>query len=415
MHEFKYKRDRFYCEKIKIEGIAKEYGTPLYLYSYKTLIDHYRKLKRAFSKFSPLICFSMKSNSNLALLKILVKEGAGLDIVSGGELYKARKVGVDPKKIVYASVGKTDEEIRDAIRANILFFNVESESELENIARIARGLKKKVKVALRINPDIRLATHRYLAVSTRGSKFGLDFETARRLFKKRKRFKNLSIEGIHLHIGSQITEAKPYKQALSKVVDFIKKEGIDINYLNIGGGLGIIYSDERPQTAEDFVKNISPLIKDLDCRLIIEPGRFIAGNSGVLITKVLYIKDTPQKIFIIVDSGMNDFIRPSLYKAYHTIVPDKRGRSYFKKKVDIVGPVCESGDFLAQDRHFVRVKKGDYLIVLGAGAYGYSMASNYNLRPRPAEVLVKGNKSYLIRRRETYKDLMRGEVIPPGV
>ena len=415
MHEFRYKRDRFYCEKIKIEGIAKEYGTPLYLYSYKTLIDHYRKLKRAFSKFSPLICFSMKSNSNLALLKILVKEGAGLDIVSGGELYKARKVGVDPKKIVYASVGKTDEEIRDAIRANILFFNVESESELENIARIARGLKKKVKVALRINPDIRLATHRYLAVSTRGSKFGLDFETARRLFKKRKRFKNLSIEGIHLHIGSQITEAKPYKQALSKVVDFIKKEGIDINYLNIGGGLGIIYSDERPQTAEDFVKNISPLIKDLDCRLIIEPGRFIAGNSGVLITKVLYIKDTPQKIFIIVDSGMNDFIRPSLYKAYHTIVPDKRSKSYFKKKVDIVGPVCESGDFLAQDRHFVRVKKGDYLIVLGAGAYGYSMASNYNLRPRPAEVLVKGNKSYLIRRRETYKDLIRGEVIPPGV
>jgi len=415
MHEFKYKRNRFYCEKVKIEEIANKYGTPLYLYSYKTLINHYRKLKKAFSKFKPLICFSMKCNSNLTLLKILVREGAGLDIVSGGELYKALKVGTDPKRIVYASVGKTENEIKNAISAGILFFNVESLPELELIDRIARRLKKKVKIAIRLNPDIDPETHAYITTSKKENKFGLDFRTASSIFKKKDKFNNLSIEGLHLHIGSQITNARPYKEAVSKVIKFIKKEGIKINYINIGGGLGIVYSNERPQTAQEFARNISPLIRTLNSKLILEPGRFIAGNSGVLVTKVLYIKQTTTKNFVIVDAGMNDLLRPFLYGAHHTIVPSVKTSTYFKRPVDIVGPICESADFLAKDRRFPKVKESDYLIVLGAGAYGYSMSSNYNSRPRVAEVLVKGNKFYLIRKRETYKDLVSKEIIPSGI
>ena len=300
MHEFKYKRNRFYCEKVKIEEIANKYGTPLYLYSYKTLIDHYRKLKKAFSEFKPLICFSMKSNSNLTLLKILIREGAGLDIVSGGELYKALKIGADPKKIVYASVGKTDKEIEDAIKANILFFNVESEPELKAINRIAKRLAEKVKVAIRINPDIEPGTHNYITTSKKEDKFGVDFKRAAKIFKEKNKFKNLSIEGIHLHIGSQITKIKPFKEGISKTIDFIKKENININYLNIGGGLGIVYSDEKPQTAESFARNISGLVRELDINLILEPGRFIAGNSGILATKVLYIMDYSNKLLIFV-------------------------------------------------------------------------------------------------------------------
>lgn len=415
MHEFKYRRGEFYCEGVNIARITSEVETPFYLYSHKTLVDHYRKIKKAFAKFSPLICFSMKSNSSLALLKILVKEGAGLDVVSGGELYKALKVGVDPKKIVYASVGKTAGEIKKAISVGILFFNVESLPELEAINRIAGRLKKKVRVAIRINPAINPKTHHYITTSKKDNKFGLDFKTASRIFRAKDNFSNLFIEGLHLHIGSQITDAKPYKEAITKVIKFIKKEGIKINYLNIGGGLGIVYSKEKPQTAESFAKSISPLLKSLKTNLILEPGRFIVGNSGVLVTRVLYVKEAATKKFVIVDAGMNDLLRPSLYGAYHNIVAQRKPSGHFKKRVDIVGPICESGDFLAKDRYFPKVKADDYLIVLGAGAYASSMSSNYNSRPKLAEFLVKGNKFYCTRKRERYSDLISKEIIPSGV
>jgi diaminopimelate decarboxylase len=414
MHEFKYKKNKLYCENVDVEKVVSSFGTPLYLYSHKTLLDHYQKLKVAFKKFRPLICFSMKSNSNLSILRILVRAGAGLDIVSGGELYKALKIGANPRKIVYASVGKTESEIKQAILAGILFFNVESLPELETIDKIAGRLKKKARVAVRLNPHITPGTHSYITTSKKENKFGLDFETAKSIFRARDNFPNLSIKGLHMHIGSQIVKAKPYKQALLKIIKFIKelkKEKIKIDYLNIGGGLGIIYSEEKPQTAKSFAKSISPLLKACGAKIILEPGRFIVGSSGILVTKVLYIKETSSKIFIIVDAGMNDLIRPSLYGAYYTIVPHKKKKSFFKKPVDIVGPICESGDFLAKDRRFPRVSKEDLLIVLGAGAYGFSLSSNYNLRPRVAEALVKKNKFYLIRKRETYKDLISKEIL----
>jgi len=412
MHEFKYKKNQLYCEGVNIAEAAKKVGTPFYIYSRKTLLDHYRKIKEAFKEFEPLICFSMKCNSNLSLLKILVKEGAGLDIVSGGELFKGLKTNIDEKKIVYASVGKTAKEIKEAVAAGILFFNVESLPELVLINKIAGQLAKKVKVAIRLNPDITPGTHAYITTSKKENKFGLDFKSAAAIFKAKGKFANVSIEGVHVHIGSQITKAEPYKKALSKVLGFMekmRKNGVEINYLNIGGGLGIVYSKEKPQTALSFARSISPLLRKAKAKIILEPGRFIAGNSGVLVTKVVYVKKT-QKIFVIVDAGMNDLLRPSLYEAYHSILPQKKVSAKFNKKVDIVGPICESGDFLAKNRRFAKVKEGDLLVVLGAGAYGFSMSSNYNSRPRAAEVLVEGEKFHLIRKRETYADLISEEV-----
>lgn len=414
MHEFKYKNSQFYCENVNLEQIAEKIGTPFYLYSHKTIVDHFRKIKSAFKEFHPLICFSMKSNSNLSFLKILAKEGSGLDIVSGGELYKALKVGVKPEKIVYASVGKTKAEIKQAVKAGILFFNVESIPELMLINKTAGLLRKRVKIAIRLNPDITPGTHAYITTSKKENKFGLDFESAKSIFRAKNNFPSLSIEGLHVHIGSQITKAKPYQDALRKVVEFInslKKEHIEIKSLNIGGGLGIIYAKEKPQTAQSFAENVSPLLRKAGVNIILEPGRFIAGNSGILVTKVLYIKQTPHKNFVIVDAGMNDLLRPSLYGAYHTIVPHRKIPAKFSKPVDIVGPICESGDFLAKERIFPEVKERDLLAVLGAGAYGFTMSSNYNSRPRAAEVLVKGSKFYLVRKRETYKDLISKEII----
>jgi len=414
MHEFKYRGNELYCEDVAISGIAASVGTPFYLYSYKTLLDHYSKLRGAFKPVKPLICFSVKSNSSLAVLRALVKSGAGLDIVSGGELYRAGRVGVDPKKIVYAGVGKRRDEIEDAIKAGILLFNVESEDELEEIQRAAALLGKRVNVALRINPDVAPNTHAYVATGKGETKFGLDLETVCGIFSSRKRYPDLNIRGVHIHIGSQILDAAPFEKAIKKVLSFIKNRKIPVDYLNIGGGLGIIYSIEHPQTARSFAKRVLPLLKRSGLKMILEPGRFISGNSGILVTKVLYNKTTPRKKFVIVDSGMSDLIRPSLYEAYHSIVPvrtdgDARSRP---EKVDVVGPICESGDFLAKDRPLVPVKNGDLLAVMGAGAYGFTMSSNYNSRPRPAEVMVIKGKFYVIRERETYRDIVRGEKIP---
>ncbi len=410
MHEFKYKKNNLFCENIKVLALAKRFGTPLYVYSYKTLVDHYLKLKSAFSQINPLICYSVKANSNLAILKALVDKGAGLDIVSGGELYRALKVGCPAQKIVYASVGKTDSEITTAISKGILFFNVESLAELENINRISGRLKKITRAAIRINPDVEAKTHRYVTTGKITNKFGIDLESAYKILLLRAKFKNLNICGLHIHIGSQITESAPFVAAIKKISDFIRRlelKGVGLEYLNIGGGLGIVYDHEAPQTAQIYAGKIIPLLRKTALKIIMEPGRFIVGNAGILVTKVLYIKHTPKKKFIIVDAGMNDLIRPALYSAHHNILALRKLSK--NELADVVGPICESGDFLAKERLIPKVKEGDYLAVMGAGAYGFSMSSNYNSRLRSAEVMVDGNKVSLIRKRENFKDLIRNE------
>ncbi len=417
MHEFTFKNNELYCENIKVSDIAKSVSTPFYLYSYKTLIDHYRKIRSAFRVIDPLICFSVKSNSNLAVLRALVKNGAGLDIVSGGELYRAKLAGVNPKKVVYAGVGKKREEIEEAIKFSILFFNVESEEELGEIERAASRLKKKVNIAIRINPDVIPKTHHYIVTGKGESKFGLDFETVHKIFNTSWKYPNLNIRGVHIHIGSQILNAEPFITAIKKVLGFLKEYKIDVDYFNIGGGLGIVYSIENPQTAKSFAKSILPLLKKSKLNIILEPGRFISGNSGILVTKVLYTKRTPRKTFVIVDGGMSDLIRPSLYDAYHKIVPVLVGEdaSSTAEKVDVVGPICETGDFFGKDRYLPHMPKGSLVAVMAAGAYGATMSSNYNSRPRGAEVMVIGNKFYTVRQAETYKDLVRGETIPSSL
>jgi diaminopimelate decarboxylase len=416
MHYFKYKNSRLYCESVSIEKIAKEVGTPLYLYSYKTLISHYRKIKEAFKSLNPIICFSMKSNSNLSVCRALLKAGAGLDIVSGGELFKAKTIAANPKKIVYASVGKTAVEISNALKTGILFFNAESIPELVLIDKLCARMEKRAKVAIRVNPGVKAKTHRYITTGTRNDKFGIDEDTTLRIFNENAKFKHIDIIGIHIHIGSQITKAYPFLRAIRKVsslIGAIRKAGNRIDYLNIGGGLGIIYNDEKPQTAGDFAKAVTPLLTKLDVKLILEPGRFISGNSGILVTRVLHVKKSLSKSFMIVDAGMNDIIRPSLYGAFHEILPVIRGSSKTrKKKFDVVGPICESGDFLAKDRKLAIAREGDFLAVMSAGAYGFSMSSNYNARPRAAEVMVINGKYYITRKRESCQDLIRGEVVP---
>ncbi|MFA5411663.1 MAG: diaminopimelate decarboxylase [Candidatus Omnitrophota bacterium] len=415
MHEFKYINNHLYCEKIKIEGLAEKFGTPLYVYSYHTLIDHYIKLKTAFREIEPLICYSVKANSNLAILRALVDKGAGLDIVSGGELFRAMKAGCPAQKIVYASVGKTDKEIEEAIRRGILFFNVESLPELENINRIAKKLNRVPGVAIRINPDVEAKTHKFITTGKITNKFGVDLDNAYKILLLRRNFGNLKICGLHIHIGSQITESAPFVAAIKKIADFtahLKRIGISLEYLNIGGGLGIIYNKETPQTAKVYAQKVLPYLKKTALKIILEPGRFIAGNAGILVTRVLYIKSTPRKKFVIVDAGMNDLIRPALYGAYHNILP-LRQRAAGRVKADVVGPICESADFFARERVLPRLKEGDLLAIMGAGAYGFSMSSNYNSRPRPEEILVAKDRIFIVGRRQTYNDLVRNEVMPP--
>jgi len=413
MHDFKYKQQQLCCESVALGRIVQEYGTPVYVYSVHTMLDHYRKLKEAFSSIDPLICYSVKANSNLAILKILVDEGAGLDVVSGGELHRAVSAGCPAERIVYASVGKTGAEIEEAIKHNILFFNVESFPELEKINRISKQLNMVSGVAIRINPDVEPKTHRFIVTGKLTTKFGIDLRTAEKIFLSRKKFPHLRISGIHIHIGSQITESKAYVAAIKKIAAFIKKlqkKGIDLECFNIGGGLGIVYDGESPQTAQYFARKIVPLLKPIKLKIIMEPGRFIIGNAGILLTKVLYIKNTPRKKFVIIDAGMNDLIRPALYDAHHAILPMVKHKRR-PEKVDVVGPICESGDFLAKDRVLPQIKEGEYLAVMSAGAYGSSMSSNYNSRRRAAEVLVDKDIVRLIRKRETYDDLIRNEIV----
>ncbi len=415
MHDFKYKNSELYVENVPVRKIAEKTGTPVYIYSYRTLIKHYRAFDEAFNGYPHIVCFALKANSNLALLKLLAREGCGADVVSGGELFLALRSGIRAGKIVYAGVGKTEEEIAYALRSRILMFNVESPDELAVIDRIAGKLKVKAPIALRVNPDINASTHPYISTGLKKHKFGIPIQKALEYYALASRLRNIKIVGIHKHIGSQITKVTPFTDALKKVLSLSKElrtHGIEIKNLDIGGGLGIPYNNEEglPQP-KDLAKAIIPLVRLYDFTLILEPGRAITGNAGVLITKVLYLKQQVKKNFVIVDAGMNDLIRPSLYDAYHHIQPVKQN-TRSRIPVDVVGPICESGDFFARERRINRPRQGDLLAIMSAGAYGFSMSSNYNGRRKAAEVLVKGNDFFVIRERESYLDLVDGIKIP---
>lgn len=414
MHFFKYHRNELFAEDVAVKALAEKYGTPLYIYSYNTLLRHFRAYSDAFNDYPHIICFALKANPNISILRLFAKYGGGADIVSGGELYKALKAGIPSQKIVYAGVGKTEKEIRLSLRSKILMFNVESEDELREINRIAGIMRRKAPVALRINPDIDPETHPYIATGLKRHKFGIPIEDAVEHYRIASSLKNIKVIGIHKHIGSQITKVSPFVDALRSILllmDKLNAEGLSIQYLDIGGGLGISYKDEEPPVPEDLARNLIPLLKGRKLTLIVEPGRSIVGNAGILVTRVLYLKKGEEKEFAIVDAGMNDLIRPSLYSAYHRILPVIR-KQRSAVLYDVVGPICESGDFFAKERELKEVKRGEYLAVMGAGAYGFSMSSNYNCRPKAAEVMVKDREHFLIRERETYYDLLRNEKIP---
>jgi diaminopimelate decarboxylase len=414
MQYFNYKNSELYAEDVPVKKIADSVGTPLYIYSHKTILRHLDAYKKAFDGYPNTICFALKANSNLAILKVLAKNGCGADVVSGGELYLARKAGIPAKKIVYAGVGKTEKEIADALKARIMMFNVESSDELRAINGIAGELGVKAPIALRVNPDIDPQTHPYISTGLRKSKFGIPIEEALDYYRLARSLDNVEILGIHKHIGSQITKISPFVDALKRVIllaKTLRDDGIEIRNLDMGGGLGIPYKDEHPPHPGDLSRAVLPLLKESRYNLVLEPGRSIMGNAGIFVTKVLYLKDHPEKDFVIVDGGMNDLLRPSLYNAFHNVLPVTRSR---RRKVlaDVVGPICESGDFLAKDRVLNRPQQEDLLAVMSSGAYGFTMSSNYNSRPRAAEVLVRGNKFSVIREREQYKDLVKGIKIP---
>jgi diaminopimelate decarboxylase len=414
MNLFKYRNNELYAEDVPLRELADRYGTPLYVYSHGTLVRHLGAYTSAFRDTPHIICFAVKSNSNLSVLKVLGNSGAGADVVSGGELFRALRAGIDPTRIVYAGVGKTVDEIRYALRSGILMFNIESEDELDMINEIAGRMRKKAPIALRVNPDIDPQTHPYISTGLRQHKFGIPIDDALEFYRLANGMKNIRIVGIHKHIGSQITTVEPFADALEKVlllVDDIKAQGIDIRYLDIGGGLGISYGDESPPLPKDMARRILPLLRDRDVTLIVEPGRSISGNAGLFLVKVLYLKDGPDKEFVVVDGGMNDLMRPTLYDAYHEVLPVKRSRRA-KVVSDIVGPICESGDFFARNRRLQKSSRGDLIAVMSAGAYGFTMSSNYNSRPRAAEVMVMGKRHFLVRKRETYEDLVGGEDMP---
>ena len=422
MDFFNYKNGELYCEDVPAEKIAREVGTACYVYSKATFLHHYRQIAEAFKPLDATICYSIKSCGNINILKFLAQEGCGFDVTSGGELFRALQAGGDPKKIIYAGVGKSDDEIRDAINVGIAAFNLESEAEIENVDRVAGEIGKRAVGAIRINPDVDPKTHAKTSTGQKETKFGVDIERAERVFETYRNLKNLRIGGVHIHIGSPIYDIEPYVDAVNKMtalIDRLTERGHKIEWFDVGGGFGVNY--QRPDQAlpvTEHAKALVPLLKDKPYRIAFEPGRYIAGNAGVLLTRVLYRKTGGEKKFVIVDAGMNDLIRPTLYESYHHIWPvkpdaanvtDDRSRNFEPRGgevVDVVGPICESGDYLAQGRPLPPTKRGDLLAVFTAGAYGFAMSSNYNNRPRAPEVLVDGDRYRVIRRRETYEDLV---------
>jgi diaminopimelate decarboxylase len=419
MNHFEYRNGEMFAEGVPLQRIAKEVGTPAYVYSLATLKRHYQVFDRAFAKVPHIVCFSVKANSNLALLRTFAKEGSGFDIVSGGELFRALKAGGDPKKIVFSGVGKKQDEIEYALRSEILMFNVESEDELVALNDIARGLGKKAPISLRVNPDVDPQTHPYISTGMKKAKFGVEIKKSVEVYKKAASLPNVDVVGVDCHIGSQLTSLSPFIDALARVREYLdrvlvgslQKEGAQIRYLDLGGGLGINYNDETPPQPDEYARAIIDGLEGLDITLILEPGRVIVGNAGILVTEVQYVKENDAKRFVIVDGGMNDLIRPALYGSYQAIQPVLKTEAE-TIIADIVGPICESGDFFAQDREIGRPQRGDLLAVMSAGAYGFTMASNYNSHPKAPEILVDGDKYYIVRKRESLEDLINGEVIP---
>ena len=414
MHDFQYKKDELYCEEIPISAIADSVGTPFYLYSHNTLLNHFKVFDSAFSSVQHLVCFSVKANSNIAVLKTLINQGGGVDIVSGGELFRALMAGADPKKIVYSGVGKRVDEIEFALQTDILMFNIESTQELKVIDSVAGKLGNRARISFRINPDIDPKTHPYISTGLKKNKFGINIKKSLEEYRHAKRLKHIDIVGVDCHIGSQITDVAPFIDALKRIKELVvelQKEGININYLDLGGGLGITYDEETPPHPNIYAQAIIKEVSNLNCMLILEPGRVIVGNAGILVTKALYTKKSEDKNFVIVDAGMNDLSRPTLYGSFHGIQPVKlMKRSEFV--ADLVGPICESGDFLARDRKMPQFERGDLVAIMSAGAYGFTMSSNYNSRPRVPEVMAAGEEFYIIREREEYDDLIKGESVP---
>ncbi len=415
MNDFVYKNGVLFCEDLRVSDIAAKVGTPFYLYSKNTFTSHFEAIDEAFGEVPHLICYSVKANSNVAIVKMLASEGAGADVVSGGELFRALKGGVDPGKIVFAGLGKTAEEIEYGLKEGILMFNVESSHELMLINDVAQRIGIQAPIALRVNPDVDPQTHPYIATGLKKSKFGIPLKEAMAEYEVAQKLPGLNPIGVHQHIGSQIMDSGPFENSLRKIANLaksLKVLGMDIKYINIGGGFGIQYTDEDAPAPEQFAAALVPLLRESDCTLVMEVGRMIAGNAGILVTRVLFNKQGEERKFVVVDAAMNDLIRPSLYQAEHHIGPVAYRDGAPEEKVDVVGPICESGDFLAQERTIPETQPGDLLAVFTAGAYGFAMSSNYNSRKRIPEILVSGKKAYVIRRRETNEDLVRGEAIP---
>lgn len=413
MNHFRRRQGELYCEDVPLEAIAEQVGTPAFVYSNATLRRHAQVFARPFRKLPHVLCYSVKASSNVALLEILREEGFGFDIVSGGELFRALAAGADPKTIVFSGVGKTEREIDEALRAGILLFNAESEQELEIIDAVAGLRKRKARVSLRINPDVDPRTHKYIATGLRDSKFGIPSARAREAFRFAASLPNLEVLGLDCHIGSQLTDVKPFVEAigrLRKLIEQLAQDGIRIRYLDLGGGLGITYRDEKPPDPKAYGEALREALEGLDVTLVLEPGRVIVGNAAVLVSRVVLTKQADTKRFVVTDAGMNDLIRPSLYEAHHEIEPVGRPRRK-KATVDVVGPVCESGDFFAKNRELPDLERNDLVAIRSVGAYGFTMSSNYNSRPRPPEVLVDGDRFRVIREREDYRDLVRGEAI----
>ena len=429
MHDFRYIGQRLFCEGVAVELLARKFGTPLYVYSQRTLTEHFQKLDAAMSPVEHVVCFAVKSNSNLSVLRVFANLGSGFDIVSGGELQRVITAGGDPRRCVFAGVGKTEGEIEFALKRNVYSFNAESEPELRRINRVAARLGKIAPVAVRVNPDIAAHTHAKITTGTYENKFGVALEQIEAVYACAARLKNLRLRGLQMHIGSQITEVGPFEQAVRKVVPLAQrlKERHGLEFFSIGGGLGIVYQPALASgaadwwnsrgagnilTAASYAAHLVPLLQPLGLRILVEPGRFISGNAGILVTRVEYVKRTGHKNFVIVDAAMNDLIRPALYDACHEIVPLVRQRGALVKS-DVVGPVCESGDYFCKDRPLPGVGEGEYLALLSAGAYGFVMASNYNTRPLAAEVLVNGRQAAVVRKRQAVKDIWAGEKITP--
>ncbi len=429
MHGFSYKNGELFCEDVSLQSLAEQHGTPLYVYSAGTITDHFKRLDKALSGVDHEVAYAVKANSNLSVLRLLATKGAGFDIVSGGELFRVIKAGGDPAHCTFAGVGKTREEIIYALEKGIYSFNVESEEELRYLNQIAGELGKIAPAAVRVNPNVDAKTHKYISTGKSENKFGVDFGKIADLYDRAAaELKNIKLRGLQMHIGSQLTSIDPFIEAVEKVIPLVTslKQKHGIEFWSIGGGIGIVYHDslqsgpadwwisksesERPLTIEKYGQELVPRLKDLGLKILLEPGRYIVGNAGVLLTRCLYEKKGSAKTFKIVDAGMNDLIRPALYEGHHDIVPLTQPKSTELIKVDVVGPICESGDFFCQDRPLPDFNPGDHVALMSAGAYGFVMASNYNSRPLPAEILVEGTDATVVRKRQTLDDLIEGEL-----